>query len=483
MGLSFSEVLGSCDESTLILTCRQSAYYCSRTTIRVTEFSQPNSQIAQAPQTFISLQTSMQRLTGFAMRWSRIVVYRSREYFLMLLPHLLTTILLWLQGHALAPARMEYIHLEREISKIYGLSAKVPPPTYVLVTESITVTKVEGTSTGEVILYGDIQLKWDDETIAWDPRSFKNITYTLIHSTTIWYPRPRFRDVRHTVSDQLIEADYKGKCQCRVHFSITLMSRIFRQFIIQFQAGEEESSVMVSPAHINVLEPAFGSSSLKISFIDQWHDKRSPNVLNILFDLSKQCEIDAKRMLMMCSRFIAQLTTFLIKPHNVHRITVVLISTLLALTESSIADCIRSSDHVVSMTLLIAIIAETFTILMIYRLREWILIRRSQHPTSLPFYDDIPLRSAPILGSFQDSSPYQPGLYDVRQVGSRRPRSVMLPSDLPSIPLPRASDAKVRQHEILKAQLSNVWKKLIIADRLSAVVIAVCYVVLEATLG
>ncbi|VDM36644.1 unnamed protein product [Toxocara canis] len=318
-----------------------------------------------------------------------------------------------------------------------------------------------------VFVLPSFERKWDDETIAWDPRSFKNITYTLIHSTTIWYPRPRFRDVRHTVSDQLIEADYKGKCQCRVHFSITLMSRIFRQFIIQFQAGEEESSVMVSPAHINVLEPAFGSSSLKISFIDQWHDKR--------------CIL--QRMLMMCSRFIAQLTTFLIKPHNVHRITVVLISTLLALTESSIADCIRSSDHVVSMTLLIAIIAETFTILMIYRLREWILIRRSQHPTSLPFYDDIPLRSAPILGSFQDSSPYQPGLYDVRQVGSRRPRSVMLPSDLPSIPLPRASDAKVRQHEILKAQLSNVWKKLIIADRLSAVVIAVCYVVLEATLG
>lgn len=87
--------------------------------------------------------------------------------------------------------------------------------------------------------------KWDDETIAWDPRTFKNITYTLLHSKTIWYPRPHFRNTRHTIDGQLIEADFKGRCHYRVHFTVSLNRAPFQRVTLQLQVGEDESSVML----------------------------------------------------------------------------------------------------------------------------------------------------------------------------------------------------------------------------------------------
>uniref|UniRef100_A0A0M3HU72 Peptidase S1 domain-containing protein n=1 Tax=Ascaris lumbricoides TaxID=6252 RepID=A0A0M3HU72_ASCLU len=76
----------------------------------------------------------------------------------MLLSVFLVAFLLWIGTYAPAPARMEYAHLEVEISKIYGLSAKVPPASYVLVTDTVTITRAESLSQGELIIYGDIQL-------------------------------------------------------------------------------------------------------------------------------------------------------------------------------------------------------------------------------------------------------------------------------------------------------------------------------------
>ncbi|VDK45844.1 unnamed protein product [Anisakis simplex] len=257
---------------------------------------------------------------------------------------LLVNVALWLQVQAIVPTRMEYANLEQEISKVYGSSAKAPPFTYVLVTNFITLTKIENIAVDELILYGDIQLKWHDESIAWDPRSFKNITYTLLHPTTIWYPRPQFLNIRYTTNDQLIEVDYKGKCQCRIHFSITIMRTFAQRILLQIQVGEDEASVILSPTQLKVVEPsALEGNAIKIAFVDQWHDKRLSNVLNILLNLSQQCRRDVKRTLMKFSRFVAQMSTFLVKPQNVHRITIALLSTLLALKEHSFVDCIRPS--------------------------------------------------------------------------------------------------------------------------------------------
>uniref|UniRef100_A0A0M3HU71 Bestrophin homolog n=1 Tax=Ascaris lumbricoides TaxID=6252 RepID=A0A0M3HU71_ASCLU len=228
------------------------------------------------------------------------------------------------------------------------------------------------------------------------------------------------------------------------------------------------------------MEPLFESSAFKISFVDQWHDKRLSNVLFLALEITEECKIDAKRVFMMCSRFIAQISTFFTKPQNIHRITILLLSTLFAMTESSFDNCVRSSEHIFPLAFLVTVIVETYAMLLFYRLWEWMLIRRSRNPRSLHFYESIPLRPETILANIRESSVYEPNQHNAHQIGLRRPLSVMLPPDLPSIPLPRIPDARARQDAILQGQLDDICKKLVIADRICVAVISVSFVVLEA---